>query len=481
MGINKRLMLLVAGMLLSLAAMAQQKLNDYVEQIVKDPDLESATVAISIYNATTGMSIYNYNENKSLIPASIVKLLTTGVGFEELGRDFRFKTSIGYTGEVDKRGVLQGDVFIIGGGDPVLGSYRYKQTAIDSVFAKWKKALETMGVKKINRRVCYDASIFDDKPLHDTWMWGDIGNYYGCGAYGLNIHENMYFCHFDAGSKMYQKATLTDITPKGIDVINQVDVATGDANSGDGVIIYGQPTTNVRVCAGTVPLGKRNFKVRGAMPNPPKSCAEMFAKYLNNNGIEVSNYVTEISRKGRDITMLFDYYSPIYTNIATYTNHTSNNIYAESIFKYLGYQKYKVGTFETGGFVIDDFIKKNNLVAKGVSIVDGSGLSRQNMMTTKFMCSFLAEIAKKTYYKDYLKTLSQIGKSGTAKNMLKSKHLKRDIYMKTGSMKGVKSYAGYIVDSKGEVITFCFMVNNFDCSQAKVGKKMEQILLMVID
>ena len=93
--------------------------------------------------------------------------------------------------------------------------------------------------------------------------------------------------------------------------------------------------------------------------------------------------------------MLFDYYSPIYTNIATYTNHTSNNIYAESIFKYLGYQKYKVGTFETGGFVIDDFIKKNNLVAKGVSIVDGSGLSRQNMMTTKFMCSFLAEIAKK--------------------------------------------------------------------------------------
>ena len=211
MGINKRLMLLVAGMLLSLAAMAQQKLNDYVEQIVKDPDLESATVAISIYNATTGMSIYNYNENKSLIPASIVKLLTTGVGFEELGRDFRFKTSIGYTGEVDKRGVLQGDVFIIGGGDPMLGSYRYKQTAIDSVFAKWKKALETMGVKKINRRVCYDASIFDDKPLHDTWMWGDIGNYYGCGAYGLNIHENMYFCHFDAGSKMYQKATLTDI------------------------------------------------------------------------------------------------------------------------------------------------------------------------------------------------------------------------------------------------------------------------------
>ena len=97
------------------------------------------------------------------------------------------------------------------------------------------------------------------------------------------------------------------------------------------------------------------------------------------------------------------------------------------------------------------------------------------------MCRFLAEVAKQPYYNDFLKTLSKIGESGTAKNMLKNKKLKKEIYLKTGSMNGIKSYAGYVVDNKGDLITFCFMVNNFECSQANISKKLEQILLMIIE
>jgi D-alanyl-D-alanine carboxypeptidase/D-alanyl-D-alanine-endopeptidase (penicillin-binding protein 4) len=217
------------------------------------------------------------------------------------------------------------------------------------------------------------------------------------------------------------------------------------------------------------------------MPAPPKSCAEMFAKYLNNNNISVSNYVSEGLVRTQNITYLFDYYSPVYSDIATYTNQTSNNIYAESIFKYLGYTKYKTGSFETGAYVISDFLKEHSINTKGVRIVDGSGLSRQNMMTTRFMCNFLAEISKQPYYNDFVKTLSQIGKSGTAKNMLKNQPVKQEIYIKTGSMNGIKTYAGYIINKKGELISFCFMANNFECSQNKISQKLEQILLMIIE
>ena len=478
----KKNITLICAILFSVVAFGQKpSIRDYVEKMVDEPDVESATFAINIFNATTGQNIYSYNANKSLVPASMLKLITTAVGFEELGKNFRFKTSIGYSGTIDKRGTLQGNIYIIGGGDPILGSYRYKQTAMDSVFSIWKNSLSEAGIKKIANRVCYDASIFDDKPLHDSWMWGDVGNYYGCGVHGLNIHENMYFAHFDAGQRLNQKASLVDITPKHIDVHSQLNVSTGTENSGDCVVIYGEPYSNIRICTGTVPLGKKNFKVRGAMPNPPKSCAEMFARYLNQNKIDVSTFVSEGLARTQNVTYLFDYYSPIYSDIATFTNQTSNNIYAESIFKYLGYTKYKVGSFETGAFVVNDYLKEHKLNTKGVRVVDGSGLSRQNMMTASFMCRFLAEVAKQPYYNDFLKTLSQIGKSGTAKNMLKNKNLKKEIYLKTGSMNGIKSYAGYVVDNKGDLITFCFMVNNFECSQANISKKLEQILLMIIE
>ena len=457
-------------------------IDAYVKKMVVDPDVENATFGISVYNVTKNKPIYNYNGNKSMIPASIQKLITTSIGFEKLGKDFRFKTSIGYTGTIDEEsGVLYGNIYIIGGGDPILGSYRYKQTAIDSVFSKWKQAMTDAGIKKVEKRICYDASIFDSKQLHDSWMWGDIGNYYGCGVSGLNIHENMYFAHFSSGSLLNRPAIINSITPRNVDVWNKNEVTTGSQNSGDGVVIYGEPNSNVRSYTGTVPLGQKNFKIRGSIPNPPETCAKMFQKYLNDAGIETSAYVSESSLNNDHVKVLFDYFSPSYLDIVTFTNHTSNNIYVESIFKYLGYNRYKKGSFETGEYVVKDFFKEHQLVDKGVSVIDGSGLSRQNMMTTSFMCKFLAEISRQPYFNDFLHTLPQIGKSGTAKNILKNKNITKEIYIKTGSMSKIKAYAGYVVNDNGDLISFCFIANNFECSQSKIGTKLEQILLMIID
>ncbi len=457
------------------------KLTDYVQKLENDKHLASTTFSINVFNITKNESIYSYDKNRSLVPASIVKLITTAAGFEKLGKNFRFKTTIGYTGTIDENGLLQGNVYIIGGGDPLLGSYRYKETVIDSVFAIWKQALSDAGIKKISQRICYDASIYDNKQLHDSWMWGDIGNYYGCGVSGLNIHENMYFAHFTAGSSLNHPATIEKITPGNIDIRNQNEVTTGPANSGDNVVIYGEPNSNIRSYVGTVPFGKRDFKIRGSIPYPPKTCAEIFAKYLSNNGIETSPYVSEASFKTNHIKILFDYFSPSYQDIVRYTNQTSNNIYAESIYKYLGFVNYQEGSFESGALAINNFLKEHNLVPKGIKLVDGSGLSRQNMLTTDFVCNFLKEIASSPYFEDFKQTLPKIGESGTAKNMLKNSQKKVEIYIKSGNMTGIQSYAGYIVGNNGNLICFCFMVNNYDCSPAVVYKKFEDMLLIILE
>ena len=454
------------------------KLDQTVKEVQSSSQMSHATLSVSVYNITKDRSVYSYEAQRSLVPASMMKLLTTAVGFERLGSMFRFKTVVKYTGKLDRNGVLHGDVVIVGGGDPILGSYRYKQTTSDSVFASWMKAIRNNGIKSVDGRICYDASIFDDKQHNDSWQWGDIGNYYGCGASGLNFHENMFFVYFNGGQKVGALAAVDHISPNGIKVHAQNFVTTGPANSGDNVVIYGDATSSIRVYEGTVPLGKHNFSVRGALPNPAESCAAMFTAYLKANGINVSGNPTQNLRHadGKDMV---DYLSNTYYVIAQYTNLTSNNLYAESILKYLGYKMYKKGTSENGTKAIMAYCTESGLNVDGVKLRDGCGLSRENRLTCDFMCRFLRHVARRPIYSDFSKTLAKVGESGTAKNMLPKLPAKVAMKITRGSMDGVKSYAGYITSAKGELLCFSIIANNFTCSPSQIQPQLEKIMMQM--
>ncbi|MBQ3581153.1 MAG: D-alanyl-D-alanine carboxypeptidase/D-alanyl-D-alanine-endopeptidase [Bacteroidales bacterium] len=460
------------------SAQNTSKLDQTVRDVQNSSQLSHATLSVCVYNVTKNKSVYSYEAQRSLVPASMMKILTTAVGFERLGSTFRFKTVLKHTGKIDRNGVLHGDIVIVGGGDPILGSYRYKQTTPDSLFTSWMKALKNNGIRSIDGRICYDASFFDDKQHNDSWQWGDIGNYYGCGASGLNFHENMFFVYFNGGQKVGQAATVDHTSPNGIKVHAQNFVTTGPANSGDNVIIYGDATSSIRIYDGTVPLGKRNFSVRGALPNPAESCASLFTAFLKSNGINVSGTPTQNLRHadGKD---LMDYLSNTYYVIAQYTNLTSNNLYAESIFKYLGYKMYKKGTSENGSKAILAYCTESGLNIDGVKLKDGCGLSRENRLTCDFMCRFLRHVARRPIYSDFSKTLAKVGESGTAKNMLPKLPANVAMKIKSGSMDGVKSYAGYITTAKGELLCFSIIANNFTCSPSQVQAQLEKIMMQM--
>ena len=127
----------------SSSATAQQisELEKTVLATHRESVMRHGMIAVSVYNITQGKLVYEYNSQLALAPGSVNKLLTTGVAFARLGSNFRFSTRLGIRGTVDRDGVLHGDVYIIGGGDPMLGSYRYRQTSIDSLFEGWMLAL----------------------------------------------------------------------------------------------------------------------------------------------------------------------------------------------------------------------------------------------------------------------------------------------------------------------------------------------------
>lgn len=457
-------------------AQNKEQLDHVVRDIHKEQPLKHATLSVSVYNVTKDAPVYSYDSQRSMTPASLIKIFTTSVAFNNLGYDFRFKTTLGYSGYIDNEGTLNGNLYIIGGGDPMLGSFRYRQTCPDSLFAAWYRAIKSVGIKKVNGRVCYDATIFDNQTLHNTWQWGDVGNYYGCGASGINFHENLFFVYFSPGKKLGYPADVESVAPANIDVRVQSEVTTGAFNSGDQVTIYGDPTAPLRVCRGTVPLGKPHFSVRGAMPNSAKTCARLFSLYLRDQKMSIADSPMEVFSRQDSLVTILEYHSNTFYEIAQYTNFTSNNIYAESILKYLGYKSYGKGSYENGSKAILDFFSQQGLEYSGVRIEDGCGLSRSNRVTTDFLTRYLTKISKMPFYNDFKMSLGQVGVSGTVKNMLPELPSNVTMRMKSGNMDGVCGYAGYCTTASGELLSFAVLCNEYDCTGAQMKSKITKIL-----
>ena len=478
----KRLFLTALAFIMTFVAGAQHvaDLERTILNVHRESGMQHGMLSVCVYNMTKGQEVDSYNSQMAMTPGSVNKLFTTGVAFAKLGSDFRFTTHVGIRGNIDRDGVLHGNIYIIGGGDPMLGSYRYRQTSPDSLFDGWTRALKKKGIRRVDGRICYHVGIFDEQPLHDSWPWGDVGNYYGAGVSGLNFHENMYFVYFNPGNKIGYPASSVRVSPKNVAVHGICEVTTGPEGSGDNVTIYGSPTGDERLYRGTVPLGKNDFRVRGALPNPAKQCADLFASYLRTHGISISSNSMQVYSQPDSLRMVLDYYSSDYYTIAQYTNLTSNNIYAEAIFKYLGYAKYGKGSFANGSKVVMDYFREKRLDVGGVKVVDGSGLSPLNKVTADFMCRYLTAIGKEPFFNDFLRSLSKVGENGTAKNLLPNLPAGIAVRVKTGTMEGVKAYAGYIDAANGDRLAFTIISNGHEVSSTVAAEKLNKILQKVV-
>ena len=463
------------------AALSQNTsvLSKTVSDLAGEDVMKHASLSVCVYDIDKKSMVYSYNSQRAMTPASLTKLFTTAVGFDRLGADFRFRTTLAYSGDIDKNGTLHGDIYIIGGGDPLLGSYRYKQTVPDSLFAVWHKAIASAGIRSVDGRVYYDATIFDDHPTNDSWQWGDIGNYYGSGVSGLNFHENMFFIYFTPSSRIGYPATIDRIVPKGITVHTVNEVMTGPAKSGDQVVVYGEPASTIRTCTGTVPVDSKNFSIRASLPRPGQACSDLFTVYLRSHKIPVSGAGAEAINKPSGLTTLIEYTSPTYYVIAQYTNMTSNNLYAEAIYKYLGFKMYGLGNQLNGARVVNDFLVSNRMETSGIKLNDGCGLSVNNRVTTDFVCRFLVELSKKPYFSDFTKSLALAGENGTVRNMLTGLPNNVTVRMKTGSMTGVRAYAGYVTTTNGSRYCFSVISNDFDCTGAQMRDKLEKIIMKI--
>ena len=478
--IKIRLHILIILLMVSTTATVSAQNTDYIDFAVRrarmEPDMKHASLAVCVHDITHDSTIYALDANHALLPAALNKLFTTAAGFSRLGSDFRFKTNLVYSGTIDNRGVLTGDIVILGNGDPFLGSTRIKGTMPDTLFRAITQAIRDEGIHRINGHIYADASLFDDEMVHPTWQWNDIGNYYGSGISGLNYHENSINVRFSAGANVGDPATITDIYPANMALTLTNEVVTGPSDTASEICFFGSPSANSRICRGVLAKGVRDTLIRASLPNPALCLADQLTQYLRKHGVPVSGEASdrfEMPKRVHDLTTIQSLY---YRDIAKLTNYTTNNMCAEGIFKYLGYYQDGVGNYTNSRRFMNLYFHELGLDVAGVKMVDGSGLSRDNHVTAKFLCQFLAAVAKEPYYEDYRNTLGISSQTGDSKVMKPKIPAGCKLVLKSGSMTSVKGYAGYFTNKNGNTYCFAIISNNYDCDNDTINVLLKNII-----
>ncbi len=431
-----------------------------------DPQMNHAITSLTVINAETGRQIYALNAKVGMAPASNLKTLTAATAFYLLGKDFTYETSLFYSGTIEN-GILNGDLIIRGNGDPTLGSWRYNQTKTEVILSKWVAAIRAAGIRKITGQIIGDPSAFESQITPNGWVWQDMGNYYGAGASGLTWRENQYDLHLIPGARVGEPVKITGTKPvmEQIHFINELK--TGGTHSGDQTYIYIAPYGHIAYVRGTAPANHPRFQVSGAVPSPALFCAGSLQKALQKEGIAISKPVTTTrllelagEKIPSDRQLITTHISPNLTEIIHWFLKRSINLYGELLIKTIAHQTGAVGSTKKGIEIEKKFWVNKGISKEALHVLDGSGLSPEDRITTEALATVLFHVRQESWYSQYKECLPII----------------HNIHMKSGHINGVASYTGFLTSREGTPLIFSFIVNNYNGRVGNVNNKMFQLL-----
>mgnify|MGYP003835803257 CR=1 FL=1 len=483
--INRRLIfifLLLSAMALSgVAQPASGSLKNKIEAWKTNRALQHAGIGVYLRDAETGDVLAQTEPQLSLIPGSTLKLITTATALEMLGPDFRFETQLAYSGEI-KNDTLFGDLVIVGGGDPALGSNYFKEHYLDKHFLdEWIKALQHNDIVHVAGNLVTDASIFEDQMIPNTWIWEDLGNYYGAGASGLSVYDNLYKVHFSSPAQTGQptRVKFTDPYIPGLEIENQVKSSNTNR---DQAYVFGAPKSSRHIIRGTIPKGKNDFVIKAAVPNPPYLLAWDFKNRMTENGLSLAGFIQEKRPANSEpLHTLARTVSPKLVDIIRVTNHESVNLFAEHLLKYLAWLTHGEGSTKKGLDVITDFWEKRGIRMDGCYLADGSGLSHFNAITAGQMVNILYNMQTSSLQGDLFFGSLPYVPNGTLYFFNPLNFPGKSLRAKSGSMTRVRCYAGKVITQNNQQILFAVFLNNFSCSQVEAIKLVEDLLVQIAE
>ncbi len=471
-------LLFVSSFFLSIAQNVQLKQS--ISDLKSDPYMKQGRWGCVVVNCTSGNTVEEFNADSLFIPASIMKLWSTSTALDVLSDTFRFTTSVFVTGEVDEQGILHGDLWIRGGGDPTIGSDFFgAERFIDSLY----QALMKNGISSIDGNIYGLATYFDSLIIPDTYPDDDYGNYYGAGTSGLIWDGNRMSLVFKPPSVFGASTTLLSFFPQFEQFELNNETTSGRSGTGDNSIVYGKPFEFQRRIDGALPPAKTDFKVYGSSPDPALGFAIAIRYFLEKRGIFTSGncfgkYYGNIPVSNSQKPILV-YRSVQLSEIVKFTNTNSHNVTAETLLKTAGLHFAGEGSYTAGLHAIFSLLEKLNVDRTNLVLNDGSGLSKADQISPRSMGTFLEEVRQQLWFETFLNSLPIAGKTGTLSNMFRGTSVEGKLRAKSGYMKTVRAYAGYVDNAKGDAMAFCVIVNNYSGNAFALKKKLENFMIAV--
>ena len=480
--IRLRIYIIITSFLFHITAHSQNKVQESISNLASSPTNKNAKISFKAIDLASGKEVASYKSSLAIPSASTTKLFSIATAFEVLGPNFTTTTRIYCKGKMGKDSVLYGDIYIRGGGDVSLGSRFFCEKGKELDFLnRWTDSLRAKGINKIQGSVICDGSEFGYAGTPKSWIWDDIGNYYGAAAQGINFYDNTIKIYFKTKS-VGQKSEVLEIFPKISNFSFKNQVLAGKV-SGDNVLVFGANYSLNRYAQGSLPINQELFEVKGSMPDPEFQLVEEWVKVLRSRGLfvrdgakglrldkehEKINYATTTK-------FLFLEKSKTVKEIAYWANFKSVNLFAEGLLNYIGLSQKNDGSTNTSILALKKFwlgkINTDDLVLK-----DGCGLSLENSISASHFCDLLTFMFHSKSFSDFKSTLPLAGISGTIKNLCKGQAGEGRIYAKSGTISKVKSYAGYVLSKTGKNIAFAITVNNYSGSNSQVITEIEKVL-----
>ena len=441
------------------ARTSDAEMRAILEEILDDPDLPRAIWGIHVADLNTGRTLLSRNADLVLLPASTLKLMTTATALDALGPEFRYTTRLYHFGQ-ETGGTLRGDLVIRGAGDPTFGS----EWTSDDPLKDWAEALYASGVRRVEGRIIGDDDRFEDAAYGEGWDISHIGvESYAQPAGGLAWHDNLFNVRFRDG-----KATVDP--PDFIEFVT--DLAAQRHGGGRLRVDRVLGTNQVRL-SGAVPSGYRGT-VQLPVENPTLYTVAAFADRLAGAGIAVDAALVDVD----DIATAPDYegaeplrayVSPPLRDIIQHTNRKSDNFFAEHLFRSLSAS----GSTSASARRVKDLLAAAGADTDGISIQDGSGLSRKDMITPASMAALLAYMNRHPAAGAFRQSLPQGGGSGST---LRNRMGNVPVRAKTGSLLSVRCLSGYVEGPQGQTITFVLMANNYTTRDGLITQAMDRVV-----
>jgi len=494
------------------AAAPRHSLSKRIAAVLASPDLERGFWGIEVASLETGQSLYSQNADKLFTPASNTKLFTTAAALALIGPNYTCRTTVETSGTLDKYGRLNGDLVLVGRGDPNLSGrelpYQLHTQRNDhpiQVLEQLADALAQKGVKYVDGDIVADDSYFAFERYGEGWSQDDLVLADGAPVSALTINDNVVFVNILPADRAGERA-FVGITP--FADYYQVDnrIITTPAGTGRKIFINREPGATVLTLWGNLPVDDAGANEELAIDNPAEFAAALFRQLLEKRGIviygkqrsrhtELASLSTltvtataparggdESSQMSLSQAMILasNESKPLIEDVRV-INKVSQNLHAEILLRLLGREKGTSGTVEGGLEVLRGFLNQAGVPPEQYLFYDGSGLSRQNLATPHAIVQLLCYAVSQPWGNSFRDTLPVAGVDGSLADRFSNLDPRAHISAKTGALGGVKTLSGYATTVKGQQVAFAILSNNLNLPNKRVLDAIDSIVEAIVN